>query len=146
MRRKQAAEDKQQDGLRPLRQSPEIVQRFMGVAGIGDLVPGRQGGKSEKAAAGADKGKQQPAARQGIVQRIRQNKAERHQGVKEKIQRNIEKAARVREPAPPRQSAVQAIQQAVKENGRQRRAISPQRQKGQSQHADGKTDQRQPVR
>ncbi|MCA4121995.1 hypothetical protein LDY75_13415, partial [Klebsiella pneumoniae] len=42
-------------------------------------VPGRQGGKSEKAAAGADKGKQQPAARQGIVQRIRQNKAERHQ-------------------------------------------------------------------
>ncbi len=146
MRRKQAAKDKQQDGLRPLRQSPEIVQRFMGVAGIGDLVPGRQGGKSEKAAAGADKGKQQPAARQGIVQRIRQNKAERHQGVKEKIQRNIEKAARVREPAPPRQSAVQAIQQAVKENGRQRRAIPPQRQKGQSQHADGKTDQRQPVR
>ena len=49
MRRKQAAEDKQQDGLRPLRQSPEIVQRFMGVAGIGDLVPGRQGGKIEKA-------------------------------------------------------------------------------------------------
>lgn len=109
----------------------------------GAWPPGRQ---SEKAAAGADKGKQQPAARQGIVQRIRQNKAERHQGVKEKIQRNIEKAARVREPAPPRQSAVQAIQQAVKENGRQRRAIPPQRQKGQSQHADGKTNQRQPVR
>lgn len=74
--------------------SPRIVQRFMGVAGIGDLVPGRQGGKSEKAAAGADKGKQQPAARQGIVQRIRQNKAERHQGVKEKIQRNIESRPR----------------------------------------------------
>ena len=37
------------------------------------------------------------ADKQGIVQRIRQNKAERHQGVKEKIQRNIEKAARVRD-------------------------------------------------
>ncbi len=86
---------------------PEIVQRFMGVAGIGDLVPRPPGGKSEKAAAGADKGKQQPAARQGIVQRIRQNKAERHRGRKKrKIQRNIEKAARIREPAPPRQSAV----------------------------------------
>ena len=118
----------------------------MGVAGIGDLVPGRQGGKSEKAAAGADKGKQQPGPRQGIVQRVRQNKAERHQGVEEKIQRNIEKAARVREPAPPRQGAIQTIQQAVEENSDQRRALPPQRQKGQSQHADGKTEQRQPVR
>lgn len=146
MRRKQAAEDKQQDGLRPLRQAPKIVQRFMGVAGIGDLMPGRQCGKSEKAAAGADKGKQQPGPRQGIVQRICQNKAERHQGVEEKIQCDIEKAPRVREPAPPRQSAVQTIQQAVEENSDQRRAIPPQRQKGQSQHADGKTEERQPVR
>ena len=40
----------------------------------------------------------------------------------------------------------QTIQQAVEENSDQRRAIPPQRQKGQSQHADGKTEERQPVR
>ncbi len=86
MCRKQAAEDKQQDGFRPLRQPPEVVQRFMGIAGIGDLVLCRQRGKGEKAAAGADKGKQQPAARQGVILRISQDKTERHQGIEEKIQ------------------------------------------------------------
>lgn len=117
----------------------------MGVAGIGDLVPGRRGGKARKLLPVPIKANssQPPAvALFSGSARIKPNGT----GVKEKIQRNIEKAARVREPAPPRQSTVRAIQQAVKENGRQRRAIPPQRQKGQSQHADGKTDQRQPVR
>ena len=55
---------------------PEIVQRFMGVAGIGDLVPAA-GGKARKLLPVPIKANSsQPPA--GIVQRIRQNKAERH--------------------------------------------------------------------
>ncbi len=87
MRRKQAAEDKQQDGLRPP-SVPEIVQRFMGVAGIGDLVPAA-GRQSEKAAAGADKGNssQPPAALFSGSARIKPNGT----GRKEKIQRTSRK-------------------------------------------------------
>jgi hypothetical protein len=42
----------------------------MGVARVGYLMFGRQRGKGEKAAAGADKRKQQPAARHGVLRRI----------------------------------------------------------------------------
>ena len=55
----------------------------------------RQRGKGEKAAAGADKREQQPAARQRVVRRIGKNKAKRHQGIKQEIERNIEKTARI---------------------------------------------------
>lgn len=63
MRGKQAAQHEQQDGFTPLRQSPEIVKRFMSVARVGYLMFGRQRGKGEKTAAGSDKEKSsQPPA------------------------------------------------------------------------------------
>lgn len=113
----------------------------MGVVGIGDLVSGCQGGKSEKVVVGVDKGKQQLVVCQGIVQWICQNKVEWYQGVKEKIQCNIEKVVCICEFVLLCQSVVQVIQQVVKENGCQCCVILFQCQKGQSQYVDGKIDQ-----
>ena len=76
----------------------------------------RQRSKSEKTAARADKRKQQPAACQRILLRCSKNKTKRHQRVKEKIERNIEKAARVGKPSAPRQRTVQTIKQPVQQN------------------------------
>ena len=69
---------------------------------------------------------QQPAARQRVVRRVGQNKAKRHQGVKQKIEGNIEKTARIGQSASPGQRAVEAVQQAVKHYRRQRRLIPAQ--------------------
>jgi len=51
-----------------------------------------QRGKRQEAAAGANKGKQQPGGWQRIHHRIRQGKAKGHQGIKKKIEGDIEKA------------------------------------------------------
>lgn len=77
--------------------------------------------QTPETAAGADKRKQQPAARQRILRRVGNNKTERHQRVN-KIERDIQEIAGVGETAPPRQRAIQAIQQPVQHNGRQRTA------------------------
>ncbi len=77
----------------------------------------RQRSKSEKTAARADKRKQQPAAYQGVLLRCGEDKPKRHQRVKKKIERNIEKAARVGKPSAPRQRTVQTIKQPVQQNG-----------------------------
>mgnify|MGYP007055179800 CR=1 FL=1 len=76
----------------------------------------RQRSKSEKTAARADKRKQQPASGQRVLFWCGENKTKRHQRVKEKIERNIEKAARVGKPSAPRQCAIQTIKQTIQQN------------------------------
>ena len=71
----------------------------MRITRIINLMFRRQRSKSEKTAARADKRKQQPAAYQGVLLRCGEDKPKRHQRVKKKIERNIEKAARVGKPS-----------------------------------------------
>ena len=78
----------------------------MSVARVGYLMFGRQRGKGEKTAAGSDKRKKQPASGHGVLRRIGDNKPERYQGIKQKIEGNIEKSPRVAQPAATRQRAI----------------------------------------
>ena len=78
----------------------------MCITGVINLMFCCQCSKGEKTAARADKRKQQPAACQRILLRCSKNKAKRHQRVKEKIERNIKKAARVGKLSAPRQRTV----------------------------------------
>ena len=111
----------------------------MRITGIINLMFRRQRSKGEKTAARADKRKQQPASGQRVLFWCSENKTKRHQRVKEKIERNIEKAARVGKSSAPRQRTVQTIKQPVQQNDDKRRQIPAQRQKRQCQHTDGKS-------
>ena len=89
--------------------------------------------------------RQQPGGRQRIFCRCCQRKAKRHQGVEQKVERDIEKSPRIGQASAARQRPVQTVQQAVKHDGDQRRRIPAKDQKRQRQHADGKPGQGQSV-
>ncbi|MNS65776.1 hypothetical protein D3C72_989570 [compost metagenome] len=118
----------------------------MRIAWVVDIVFRRQRRKRQKTAPGTDKRKQQPGGGERVFHRCRQRKAKRDQGIEQKIEGDIEKTARVRQAATPRQCAVQPVKQAVQHNRDQRRRVPAERQKRQCQYAEGKARKRHAIR
>lgn len=135
---KEAKEHKENNGFGALGEAAEVVDALAGIAVVREPVAFGEDGEGEKAAAGAEEGKEQEAGGGAVGQRIGQGKAKHHHPVKEKVEDDIEKGAAVAWGGEAGDQAVEAVAEAVEGDGQERRAIEVVPEQQGDGHADGK--------